>query len=70
VLKIYDEKNTQKTSYIKRPVSKRVDTFKLGSRTNAINATQSPIPIAKKINHHLIKHRIILIKMLRQKKVT
>lgn len=28
------------------PVSRRVDTFKLGSRTNAINATHKPMPIA------------------------
>lgn len=47
VLNMYDEKNTQNTSYIKRPVNKRVDTFRLGSLIKAINATQSPIPIAK-----------------------
>lgn len=45
-LKIYDEKNTQKTSYMRRPMSKSVDTFKLGKRTNAMNATHSAIPIA------------------------
>lgn len=28
------------------PVSSRVDTFRLGNRTNAMNATHSPIPIA------------------------
>lgn len=45
-LKRYDEKKTQNTSYRSRPVSSSVDTFKLGRRTNAINATQSPIPMA------------------------
>ena len=39
---------TQKTSYIKRPVSRRVETLRLGSRTKAINATQRPMPIAER----------------------
>lgn len=46
VLKIYDEKKTQNTSYMSRPVSRSVDTFKLGSLTKAIRATQRPMPIA------------------------
>jgi hypothetical protein len=46
VEKIYDEKKTQNTSYTSNPMSKSVDTFKLGSLTNAMNATQSAIPIA------------------------
>lgn len=46
VLNIYEEKNTQKTSYISNPVSNNVDTFRLGKRTNAIKATHKPIPIA------------------------
>lgn len=45
-LKIYDEKNTQKTSYINKPVSRRVETLRLGKRTRAMKATQRPIPIA------------------------
>lgn len=50
VLNMYDEKNTQNTSYNKSPVSNRVETFKLGNRTKAMNATHSPIPIAKRMN--------------------
>lgn len=38
---------TQKTSYTSSPTSSRVETFRLGSRTRAINATHSPIPRAK-----------------------
>lgn len=45
-LKMYEEKKTQKTSYINKPVKRSVETFKLGSLTKAINATQRPIPIA------------------------
>lgn len=29
-----------------KPVNNKVDTFRLGSRTNAIKATHRPIPIA------------------------
>ena len=48
---MYEEKKTQNTSYISNPVSSKVETFKLGSRTNAINATHNPIPIAEnKVN--------------------
>lgn len=32
------------------PVSKSVDTFRLGSRTNAMKATHKPIPIASMSN--------------------
>lgn len=46
MLKIYDEKNTQNTSYIRSPVSNNVETLRLGSLTKAMNATQRPIPIA------------------------
>lgn len=45
-LKIYEEKKTQKTSYISRPVRSSVETLRLGSLTKAINATQRPIPMA------------------------
>lgn len=45
-LKMYEEKNTQKTSYTSSPTSSRVETLRLGSRTRAINATHSPIPRA------------------------
>lgn len=43
---MYDEKKTQKTSYKRSPVSSKVETFRLGRRTNAMNATHNPIPIA------------------------
>lgn len=47
-LNIYEEKKTQNTSYIRRPVKRSVDTFKLGNLTNAMNATHKPMPIAAK----------------------
>ncbi len=37
---------TQKTSYTRRPTNNKVDTFRLGSRTRAMNATHKPIPSA------------------------
>lgn len=42
---MYDEKKTQKTSYMRSPIRRSVETFRLGSRTNAINATHKAIPI-------------------------
>ncbi len=45
-LKTYCEKKTQKTSYKSNPDSRRVDTLRLGRRTNAMKATQRPMPIA------------------------
>lgn len=45
-LKMYEEKNTQNTSYTSSPTNSRVETFRLGSRTRAINATHNPIPRA------------------------
>lgn len=41
---------TQKTSYTSSPTSSRVETFRLGSRTRAINATHRPIPRATSRN--------------------
>lgn len=46
VLNMYDEKNTQKTSYINKPESRSVDTLRLGTRIKAMNATQRAIAIA------------------------
>jgi len=45
---VFDEILTQNTSYINSPTRSRVDTFKLGNRTRAMNATQRPIPRAEK----------------------
>lgn len=39
---------TQKTSYTSNPTSSSVDTLRLGSRTNAMNATHRPMPKAEK----------------------
>lgn len=39
---------TQNTSYTSSPTNSRVETFRLGSRTRAINATHNPIPRAEK----------------------
>lgn len=55
---MYDEKKTQNTSYISKPVNNRVDTFNDGNRTKAMKATQRPIPIAEKIHKFKIMQKI------------
>lgn len=41
-----------------KPVNNNVDTFRLGKRTNAMNATQRPIPIASISNQWPVKTQI------------
>lgn len=59
---MYDEKNTQNTSYSSSPVSSNVDTFRLGKRTKAMNATHNPIPMAVKMATQKFNRLIIGIK--------
>lgn len=63
---MYDEKNTQKTSYMSNPVSNKVDTFRLGKRTNAMKATHRPIPIASMSNQCPVNTQIHTILTLNE----
>ena len=42
---------------MRRPTNSMVDTFKLGSRTSAINATHKPIPKAAKHTRYIVSVR-------------